>query len=93
MHTTEQGVLLPKLWFSILIIPVQAPLLGHKLTAIPPTQCAFMMVSISVLTPSIALRSNGKRSEASPALESLLTALGLMTPTNLYPYTLMCVPQ
>jgi hypothetical protein len=55
----EQGVLLPKLWFSILIILVQAPLLGHAPTAIPPTQCAFMMVSISVLTPSTTLQSNG----------------------------------
>jgi hypothetical protein len=55
----KQGVLLPKLWFSILIILVQTPLLGHTPTAIPPTQCAFMMVSISVLTPPIALKSNG----------------------------------
>jgi hypothetical protein len=55
----KQGVLLPKFWFSILIIPLQAPLLGHASTAIPPTQCAPIMVSISVLTLSITLRSNG----------------------------------
>jgi hypothetical protein len=55
----EQGVLLPKLWFSMLIILVQAPLLGHAPTTISPIQCAFIMVSVSVLTPSIALRSNG----------------------------------
>jgi hypothetical protein len=55
----EQGVLLPKLWFSILIILMQAQLLGHAPTTIPPTQCALMMVNISVLIPSIALRSNG----------------------------------
>jgi hypothetical protein len=60
VHTLpDEGVLLPKLWFSILIILVQAPLLGHAPTAIPPTQCAFMMVSVSVLTPSIAPGSNG----------------------------------
>jgi hypothetical protein len=50
-----------------------------------------MMVSISVLTPSIALGRN--ESEASPALGSSLTTPGLMTPTNLCPHTLMCVPQ
>jgi hypothetical protein len=55
----EQGVLLPKLWFSMLMVPMQAPLLGHAPTTIPPTQCNFVMVSISILTPSIALRSNG----------------------------------
>jgi hypothetical protein len=55
----KQGVLFPKLWFSKLIIPVQAQLLVHAPTTIPPTQCAFMMVSISVLTPSTALKSNG----------------------------------
>jgi hypothetical protein len=55
----EQGVLLTKLRFSILIIPVQAQLLGHAPTTISPTQCALMLVSISVLTPSIALRNNG----------------------------------
>jgi hypothetical protein len=43
--------MLPKLWFSILIILVQAPLLGHAPTAIPPIQCAFLKLSISVLTP------------------------------------------
>jgi hypothetical protein len=55
----EQGILLPKLWFSILIIPMQAPLWGHASTTIPPTQCIFIMVSISVLTPSVTLESNG----------------------------------
>jgi hypothetical protein len=58
----KQGVLLPKFWFSILTILVQAPLLGHAPTPIPPTQCAFIMVSVSVLTSCIALRSNGSRS-------------------------------
>jgi hypothetical protein len=55
---TEQEVLLLKLWLSTLIIPVQTPLWGHAPTTIPPTQCAFIMVSISVLIPSIALGSN-----------------------------------
>jgi hypothetical protein len=55
----KQGVLSPKLWFSILIIPVQTSLLGRAPTTIPPTQCASMMVSVSVLTPSITLESNG----------------------------------
>jgi hypothetical protein len=51
----KQGVLLPKLWFSILIISVQAPLLGHIPPTISTTQCAFIVVNISVLTPSITL--------------------------------------
>jgi hypothetical protein len=52
-------VLLPKLWFSILTILVQAQLLGHAPTTIPSTQFALMIVSISVLTPSITFGSNG----------------------------------
>jgi hypothetical protein len=75
-------VLFPKLWFSILIILVQAPLMGHAATTIPPTQCAFIMVSISVLTPSVTLRSNGYKSEVSSALGSSLTTSGLMTSTK-----------
>jgi hypothetical protein len=55
----EREVLLPRLWFFILTISVQAALLSHAPTTIPPTQCAFMMVSVSVLTSSIALGSNG----------------------------------
>jgi hypothetical protein len=55
----ERVVLLPKLWFSILNIPVQSPLLGHAPTTIPPTQCAFLMVSIYVLIPYITLGNNG----------------------------------
>jgi hypothetical protein len=55
----EWEVLLPKLWFSVLTIFVQAQLLGHTPTTILPTQCALMMVNISVLTPSITFRSNG----------------------------------
>jgi hypothetical protein len=54
----EQEVL-PKLWFSTLIL-VQTQLLGRAPTTTPPTQCAFMMVSVSVFTPSIALGSNGR---------------------------------
>jgi hypothetical protein len=49
----KQGVLLLKLWLSILIILVQAQLLGHAPTTIPPTQYAFMMVS----TPSMPSRA------------------------------------
>jgi hypothetical protein len=60
MHTTQAGKAVNKTLVSILIIILmQAPLLGHAPTVIPPTQCAFIMVSISVLTPSIALESNG----------------------------------
>jgi hypothetical protein len=88
MHVHKPEVLLLKLWFSILIIPVQAPLLGHVPTTIPPTQCTFMIVNISVNISATALESNGF-SKASPALGSSLTAPRLMTPTNLC----MCVLQ
>jgi hypothetical protein len=59
MHTTWVGSVVTKTLVFILIILVQAQLLGHAPTTIPPTQCALLMVSIFVLTPFIALRSNG----------------------------------
>jgi hypothetical protein len=51
-----------------------------------------MMVSINVLTPSIALGSNGWRSEPSPVLGSLLAGHRFTTPKDQYLYTLICVP-
>jgi hypothetical protein len=54
----EWGVLLPKLWFSILIIPVAGTIAGPYTHNHTTTQCSLMMISISVLIPSIALRSN-----------------------------------
>jgi hypothetical protein len=61
-------------------------ILGSCTTAIPPTQCAFMIVSVSVLTPFIALGSNGERSKV---FSSLITP-GLVTPTNLCLYYDVC---
>jgi hypothetical protein len=55
----EWEVLLLKFSFSILTILVHAQLLGHAPTSIPPTQYALMVVNIFVLTPSVALVSNG----------------------------------
>jgi hypothetical protein len=42
----EQGVVLPKLWFSILIILVQSPLLGHASKTIPPSYQPYHLLTL-----------------------------------------------
>jgi hypothetical protein len=90
MHTTRVGSAATKTLFSTLVIPVQAPLLGHAPRAIPP-QCTFIMVNIFLLTPSVTLKSNGWRSEASPALRNLLARHRFTTLKGQYLYTVMYV--
>jgi hypothetical protein len=59
MHTTRAASAVTKTLVFHIYYSCVAPLLGHALTAIPPTHCALMMVSISVLTPSITRKNNG----------------------------------